>query len=90
MGRGTDILACHVLQVMALLRTAGGAPIQSWAPDQDEHSETLWAEMGLQPDAHITLVTYHVSACLIKQPLTSTQRGGAGGGGRGQDDGGGR
>lgn len=59
------ILACLVLQVMALLRTAGGAPIQSWAPDQDELTETLWAEMGLQPDAHITLVTYHISDCLI-------------------------
>lgn len=44
------------LQVVALLRTAGGSPTQSWAPDQDELTETLWAEMGLQPDAHITLV----------------------------------
>lgn len=43
---------------MALLRTAGGNPSQTWAPDQDELTETLWAEMGLGPDAHITLVSF--------------------------------
>ena len=44
----------HV-QVMTLLRAAGGEQEgASW--DQGELVETLWAEMGLQPDAHITYV----------------------------------
>ena len=43
------------LQVMTLLRAAGGEQEgASW--EQSELVETLWAEMGLQPDAHITHV----------------------------------
>ena len=43
------------LQVLTLLRAAGAEQEgASW--DQGELAETLWAEMGLQPDAHITHV----------------------------------
>ena len=40
---------------MTLLKAAGGEQDgASW--EQGELVETLWAEMGLQPDAHITHV----------------------------------
>lgn len=43
------------VQVLTLLKAAGGEQDgASW--EQGELAETLWAEMGLQPDAHITNV----------------------------------
>ena len=49
------VSVCIVLQVMALLKAAGGQQGgEGW--DQGEQAETIWAEMGLQPDAHITQV----------------------------------
>lgn len=49
-----------MLQVMALLKAAGGEQEEdSW--EQAELAETLWAEMGLQPDAHITQVSHSVA-----------------------------
>lgn len=60
------------LQVMTLLRAAGGEQEgASW--DQGELVETLWAEMGLQPDAHITHV--YISKPAISKALFSCTRG---------------
>lgn len=61
--------------MLTLLKAAGGEQEgASW--DQGELAETLWAEMGLQPDAHIThvctakiavrrLVVMHTHACFV-------------------------
>lgn len=49
-------LADPPVQVLSLLKAAGGEQEgASW--EQGELAETLWAEMGLQPDAHITQVS---------------------------------
>ncbi|KAL3139978.1 hypothetical protein ABBQ38_004265 [Trebouxia sp. C0009 RCD-2024] len=39
-------------QVLTMLEAAGGERGGAW--EQGELAETLWAEMGLEPDAHIT------------------------------------
>ena len=41
------------MQVVALLKAEG---VHQEGENQGELAETLWAEMGLQPDAHITQV----------------------------------
>lgn len=48
-------MSCRVtLQVLTMLEAAGGERGGAW--EQGELAETLWAEMGLEPDAHITQV----------------------------------
>ena len=48
------------MQVMALLKAVGGkreGPGEGEAQVNGELAETLWTEMGLAPDAHITQVS---------------------------------
>ena len=47
-------LTAVALQVLTMLEAAGGEQDGAW--EQGELAETLWAEMGLEPDAHITQV----------------------------------
>ena len=44
------------VQLLSLLKAAG-AEQQGSSWEQGELAETLWAEMGLQPDADITQVS---------------------------------
>ena len=57
---------------MALLKAAG-VEQEAASRDQGELAETMWAEMGLHPDAHITQVcSYYIKAsCLTLSAVIS-------------------
>lgn len=60
--------ALNALQVMSLLKAAGGEQEgASW--DQGELAETLWAEMGLQPDAQLTQVCTNALVTMLLSSL---------------------